>query len=94
MDTTLISAAELARIVGVDPSHVRRLARSGQLPHYRVGSTYRFLLAEALAACRVESAECAAPGRPAPEAAPRRSRTGLHGTRKLDRRSLKAALFA
>ncbi len=40
--TPLVDAVALARALGVHPSHVRRLARLGQLPSYRVGETLRF----------------------------------------------------
>jgi len=47
-----MGADEVAVELGLDPSTVRRLAREGQLPHYRWGQSVRFDLDELLAAGR------------------------------------------
>jgi excisionase family DNA binding protein len=44
----LISSKELARLLGVGESTVRRLAAQGKLAGYRVGKQYRFDPAELL----------------------------------------------
>jgi len=38
----LISAAEMARDLGVPESQIRRMARQGRIPFYRVGKYMRF----------------------------------------------------
>lgn len=40
--SALVSASEIARDLGVPESHIRRLARQGRIPFYRVGKYMRF----------------------------------------------------
>jgi excisionase family DNA binding protein len=49
---TLVDASELARIVGLPTASVRRLARQGELPSYRLGRLLRFSPVEVLAAMK------------------------------------------
>ena len=49
---TLVDASELARIVGLPTASVRRLARQGELPSYRLGRLLRFSPVEVLAAIK------------------------------------------
>lgn len=95
MDTPLLTAAGLAELLGCDPSHVRRMARKGQLTHYRVGTSYRFdrdvAEAEMLVAKRTQSVP--AP-KPPVETEPRRPhRSARLNSQRLDRKRLKAELF-
>lgn len=95
MDTSILTAAGLAELLCVDPSHVRRMARAGLLTHFKVGGTYRFdrdtAMAELLVAARTQP-------KPAPETpvetAPRRPhRTARPNSERLDRKRLKTELF-
>lgn len=38
----LLSAQEVAQLLRLDPYTIRRMAREGQLPGYKVGKSYRF----------------------------------------------------
>lgn len=38
----LLTAAELARLLGLSAAGVRRYARLGKLPYYRIGGLMRF----------------------------------------------------
>ena len=42
MAATLLTAKELAQTLHCHLDHVYRLARSGRIPHFKVGHTYRF----------------------------------------------------
>ncbi len=42
----MISAADLARILGLTPDSVYRLLRRGVIPGYRIGRTVRFDLSQ------------------------------------------------
>lgn len=42
MDRKIISAKAVAEKFDVTEAHVRRLAQQGRLPHFRIGSAYRF----------------------------------------------------
>lgn len=64
----LLTVAEAAEALRLDPSQVRRLAASGKIPCYRLPSLggrshYRFSLAEIMETTRVRSAPSAAPWR-------------------------------
>jgi excisionase family DNA binding protein len=48
----LITAAVIARALGVGRTSVYDAARRGELPHYRFGNTIRFDLDEVLRSCR------------------------------------------
>jgi len=48
-DDALLSAAEVAQRLGVDRSHVSRLAKSGALPSRRIGRSYVFRAADVAA---------------------------------------------
>ncbi|MFN8585977.1 MAG: helix-turn-helix domain-containing protein [Dehalococcoidia bacterium] len=37
-----LSTADVARRCGTTTAHVQKLARLGELPHYRIGGVYRF----------------------------------------------------
>ena len=95
MDAPLLSAAGFAELVGVDPSHVRRLCREGRLSHYRVGATYRIDRDVALGELLVDAVPQRARPASAPVAAePRSPRSAGRSARTLDRRRLKEELFA
>ena len=49
---TLVDASELARIIGLPVASVRRLARQGELPSYRLWRLLRFSPVEVLAAMK------------------------------------------
>ena len=95
MDTPLLSAAGLAELLGVDPSHVRTMARGGKLTHYRVGNTYRFdqdvARAELLVAARTQPVPAPRPTVETESRTPRRS--ARPNSQRLDRKSLRAELF-
>lgn len=42
----LLKTEELARELQITPETVRKLAKAGKLPSYRIGSAYRFDLQE------------------------------------------------
>jgi excisionase family DNA binding protein len=69
----LINADEMAELLGVDASTVRRLAREGRISHFRVGTSFRF-------DPEVVLAELAVPARPQPASAPTSS-PATHGRR-------------
>ena len=46
---TLVDAAELARIISLPVTSVRRLTRLGTMPHYHAGRLLRYDTAECLA---------------------------------------------
>ena len=52
----LLSAAEIAELFNVHPSTIRRLAREGQIPSYRVGTAPRFVAEEVAQAFRIDAA--------------------------------------
>jgi ribosomal protein L13E len=58
----LVSAADVARSLGVSIADVRRLARTGSLPSYRRGRFGRgFDLAEVMSAAKLEPIPSATP---------------------------------
>lgn len=54
MNEKMISADELADVLGVSPSTVRRLAASGEIPSSRIGEQYRFDLVEVKEAIKLK----------------------------------------
>ena len=70
----LLTAEELADLLGIPLQSIWRAARLGRVPSYRLGQLYRFDLAEVLAAMRepstptdgVEKAVLSVPERRAP----------------------------
>ena len=64
----LLTVADAAEALRLDPSQVRRLAASGKIPSYRLPSLggrchYRFSLAEIMEMTRVRSSPSAVPWR-------------------------------
>lgn len=43
---TKLATQEVAELLGTTDQHVRKLARDGRIPHYRIGALYRFDPAE------------------------------------------------
>jgi excisionase family DNA binding protein len=43
LDKTWLDIDDVAAMLGVPPSTVRRHAKAGLIPHYRVAKRYRFL---------------------------------------------------
>jgi excisionase family DNA binding protein len=58
----LITADDLAELLGITRNHVYRLARSGVCPSYMVGRYYRFDLARVLEAFEAKREEVPGPG--------------------------------
>lgn len=50
--TTMVTMKELATYLNVSRGTLWKLVRSGQVPHYRVGSQYRFDVVAVMAAMR------------------------------------------
>ncbi len=44
--TRLFTAIEVAAFLHMTPAGVRRMARQGRIPHFKVGGRYRFDLAQ------------------------------------------------
>jgi excisionase family DNA binding protein len=57
MTAQLVTAQDVARILGVSPRGAYRLAERREVPTYRVGRLIRFDLEEVLAALRQEPEE-------------------------------------
>lgn len=53
LDGPLLSAVEIADLFNVHPSTIRRLAREGRIPSFRVGTTPRFAAEEVARAFRM-----------------------------------------
>jgi excisionase family DNA binding protein len=60
----LITADDLAEVLGITRNHVYRLARSGVAPAYMVGRYYRFDLARVLEAFDMQREEVTGPDQP------------------------------
>ena len=41
-DIELVRAREIARMLGVSPTHVYKLSEAGEIPSYRIGGAVRF----------------------------------------------------
>lgn len=50
-----VGTAEIARMLGITKPTVRRMADEGRIPHYRMGSIYRFKKSEVLNEVRRET---------------------------------------
>lgn len=56
-DSRLISAEELAGLLGLPVASIRRYARENRIPHYRLGRLLRFDVGEVRAAIRDRGGE-------------------------------------
>ena len=84
----LLSAVEIAELFNVHPSTIRRLAREGRIPSYRVGSAPRFVAEEVAETFRMR----ANPRSSAPRA-PARAKDHRQAARPLELTRLRAELF-
>ena len=84
----LLSAVEIAELFSVHPSTIRRMAREGRIPTYWIGATPRFAEAEVAARFRQEAKQ------PVREPKPRRQTSSKGPTSQVDRRRLRAELYA
>jgi len=53
-DGELVEAKTVASRLGIPLASVWRLTRSGEIPHYKLGSTYRYDLPEVMSAIKSE----------------------------------------
>lgn len=45
----IMTTDEVASVLRVTPQHVRNLAKSGEIPHMRIGNEYRFMREQLIA---------------------------------------------
>ena len=50
--TTLVDAAYIAKLFAIKPCTIRRMARLGRIPYYKVGRNYRFNTQEVIVALK------------------------------------------
>ncbi len=85
----LLSASEIAELLSVHPSTIRRLAREARLPTYWVGTTPRFDADEVAEVLRQDVRE----SRPAPHVASTEPQPSRGRTSRLDRDGLRSSLY-
>ena len=85
----LLSASEIAELLSVHPSTIRRLAREGRLPTYWVGTTPRFDADEVAEVLRQDVRE----SRPAHRHASTEPQPSRGRTSRLDRDGLRTSLY-
>jgi excisionase family DNA binding protein len=84
----MLSAVEIAELFNVHPSTIRRLAREGRIPSYRVGTAPRFVADEVAQAFRIDVAPRSTANR-----APTRPGDRQSPPRPLELSRLRAELF-